>query len=46
MLYLAVLWHQHQPIYKNTAHPTQAGSYLISGYGCTLLNGCPGDRTP
>ena len=27
-LYLAILWHQHQPIYKNTAHPTAAGSYL------------------
>ncbi|MGE0883426.1 MAG: glycoside hydrolase [Blastocatellales bacterium] len=27
-LYLALLWHQHQPIYKDTAHPTQAGSYL------------------
>lgn len=27
-LYLAILWHQHQPIYKNTAHSTQAGSYL------------------
>lgn len=26
-LYLAVLWHQHQPIYKDTAHPTQTGSY-------------------
>ncbi len=27
-LYLAILWHQHQPIYKDTSHPTQAGSYL------------------
>ncbi len=27
-LYLAILWHQHQPIYKDTAHPTQQGSYL------------------
>nr|WP_281722092.1 glycoside hydrolase family 57 protein [Nitrosomonas nitrosa] len=27
-LYLALLWHQHQPIYKDTAHPAQAGSYL------------------
>lgn len=27
-LYLAILWHQHQPIYKDTAHPTPAGSYL------------------
>lgn len=27
-LYLALLWHQHQPIYKDTLHPTQAGSYL------------------
>ncbi|MBK9312643.1 MAG: hypothetical protein IPM55_00085 [Acidobacteria bacterium] len=26
-VYLALLWHQHQPVYKNTAHPTQAGSY-------------------
>lgn len=26
-LYLAILWHQHQPIYKDTAHPSQAGSY-------------------
>ena len=28
MLYLALLWHQHQPVYKDTAHPTQAGSYM------------------
>lgn len=28
MLYLALLWHQHQPVYKNTAHPTQVGSYI------------------
>ncbi len=28
MLYLAFLWHQHQPVYKDTAHPTQAGSYI------------------
>lgn len=28
MLYLALLWHQHQPVYKNTAHPTQSGSYI------------------
>jgi len=27
-LYLAMLWHQHQPLYKNTAHPAPAGSYL------------------
>jgi len=27
-LYLAILWHQHQPIYKDTSHPTQVGSYL------------------
>ena len=27
-LYLAILWHQHQPIYKDTSHPTPAGSYL------------------
>jgi len=27
-LYLAILWHQHQPIYKDTAHPEQAGSYI------------------
>ncbi len=27
-LYLALLWHQHQPIYKDTSYPTQAGSYL------------------
>ena len=27
-LYLALLWHQHQPIYKDTTYPTQAGSYL------------------
>lgn len=26
-LYLALLWHQHQPVYKELAHPTQAGSY-------------------
>ncbi len=27
-LYLIILWHQHQPIYKDTAHPRQTGSYL------------------
>ena len=27
-LYLAIPWHQHQPIYKDTAHSTPAGSYL------------------
>ena len=27
-LYLALLWHQHQPVYKDTAHPTQVGSYV------------------
>lgn len=27
-LYLSLLWHQHQPVYKDTAHPTPAGSYL------------------
>lgn len=27
MLTLALLWHQHQPVYKDTAHPTLAGSY-------------------
>ncbi|MBI3950300.1 MAG: hypothetical protein HY314_07590 [Acidobacteria bacterium] len=27
-LYLALLWHQHQPIYKDTSYPTQAGSYI------------------
>jgi alpha-amylase/alpha-mannosidase (GH57 family) len=27
-LYLALLWHQHQPMYKNTAHPVQTGSYI------------------
>lgn len=26
--YLAILWHQHQPVYKDTSHPTQQGSYL------------------
>ncbi len=27
-LYLALLWHQHQPMYKDTSHPVQAGSYI------------------
>jgi len=27
-LYLALLWHQHQPIYKDALHPEQAGSYI------------------
>ncbi|MCC6611855.1 MAG: hypothetical protein IT320_00175 [Anaerolineae bacterium] len=27
-LYFALLWHQHQPMYKNTAHPVQTGSYV------------------
>lgn len=26
-LYLAVLWHQHQPLYKDLSHQTAAGSY-------------------
>ena len=28
MLNLAILWHQHQPFYKNTMSPRQEGSYL------------------
>lgn len=27
-LYLALLWHQHQPIYKDTSFPTAQGSYV------------------
>ncbi|QPC83149.1 hypothetical protein G4Y79_01885 [Phototrophicus methaneseepsis] len=27
-LHLALMWHQHQPMYKDTSHPNQAGSYL------------------
>ena len=27
-LYLALLWHQHQPLYKDLAHPSPAGSYV------------------
>ena len=27
-LYLALLWHQHQPLYKDAAQPAQVGSYL------------------
>lgn len=27
-LYLALLWHQHQPLYKDGSHPSPAGSYL------------------
>jgi len=27
-LHLGILWHQHQPIYKDTSHPTQEGSYI------------------
>lgn len=27
-LYLALLWHQHQPLYKDTARPGPRGSYL------------------
>jgi alpha-amylase/alpha-mannosidase (GH57 family) len=27
-LYLALLWHQHQPSYKDTSRPAQRGSYL------------------
>ena len=27
-LYLAILWHQHQPVYKDTSHPTPKGSYI------------------
>jgi alpha-amylase/alpha-mannosidase (GH57 family) len=26
-LYLALLWHQHQPLYKDLSHPSPAGSY-------------------
>lgn len=28
MFYLALLWHQHQPVYKDTSHQTQRGSYI------------------
>ncbi|MBI2486786.1 MAG: hypothetical protein HYW01_07485 [Deltaproteobacteria bacterium] len=24
---MAILWHQHQPVYKDTSHPTEKGSY-------------------
>ncbi len=27
-LYLAILWHQHQPLYKDTSASSQKGSYL------------------
>jgi alpha-amylase/alpha-mannosidase (GH57 family) len=27
MLALALLWHQHQPVYRDGAHPTPTGSY-------------------
>ncbi|HEY66139.1 MAG TPA: hypothetical protein G4O02_16385 [Caldilineae bacterium] len=27
-LYLAILWHQHQPVYKDISHPTPRGSYV------------------
>jgi len=27
-LYLAILWHQHQPVYKDISHPSQKGSYI------------------
>jgi alpha-amylase/alpha-mannosidase (GH57 family) len=27
-LHLALLWHQHQPLYKDLAHPSAVGSYL------------------
>lgn len=27
MISLALLWHQHQPLYKDPAHPTPEGSY-------------------
>jgi alpha-amylase/alpha-mannosidase (GH57 family) len=27
MIHLALLWHQHQPLYKDTVHPTPEGSY-------------------
>lgn len=27
-LYLALLWHQHQPLYRDTGHPKVRGSYL------------------
>ena len=26
-LYVALLWHQHQPLYRDPAHPTPQGSY-------------------
>lgn len=26
-LHLALLWHQHQPLYRDTGHPTALGSY-------------------
>ncbi len=27
MLYVALLWHHHQPVYKDPSHPTPAGSH-------------------
>jgi hypothetical protein len=33
-LYLALMWHQHQPVYKETSNSEGRGSY-IHGYGCT-----------
>jgi alpha-amylase/alpha-mannosidase (GH57 family) len=28
MLHLAILWHQHQPFYRDLSHPTPSGSYV------------------
>ena len=28
-LYLALLWHQHQPLYRDASRPTARGSYLL-----------------
>ena len=27
-LYLALMWHQHQPVYKDTSNPASRGSYI------------------
>lgn len=29
MLHVALLWHQHQPMYRDPSHPTVAGSHLL-----------------
>lgn len=45
-LYLAILWHQHQPVYKDTSHPTHKGSYTHPWVRPSRRRATPSRRAP